>query len=121
MNKKQRSRIGLPFTYTIHDKGLSTTIDCNDKNAVGGSLNAIQRMELYKLRKWYNRIRVLNSTEKTLAIALSDLGKITSSLNLPKFIEETASLIFRKAIKKRLVRGGSTRGIRAAAIYLSCR
>jgi transcription initiation factor TFIIB len=78
-------------------------------------------MERYKLRKWYNRVRVLNSDEKTLAIALSDLGKIASTLNLPKNIEETVSLIYRKAIKKRLIRGRSTQSIRIAAIYLSCR
>jgi transcription initiation factor TFIIB len=119
--KAKRSRVGLPFTYTIHDKGLSTTIDWKDKRAIGGKLNSTQRMELYKLRKWHNRVRVSNSAEKTLAIALSDLGKIASSLNLSKNVEETASLIYRKAVKKRLVLGRSTRSIRAAAIYLSCR
>lgn len=119
--KAKRSRVGLPFTYTIHDKGLSTTIDWKDKRAIGGKLNSTQRMELYKLRKWHNRVRVSNSAEKTLAIALSDLGKVASSLNLPKNVEETAALIYRKAVKKRLARSRSSRSIGAATIYLSCR
>jgi transcription initiation factor TFIIB len=42
-------------------------------------------------------------------------------LNLPKNILETASVIYRRAIKKRLIRGRSIHNVTAAAIYMSCR
>jgi len=119
--KTKRTRVGAPLTYTIHDKGLSTVIDWRDKRAVGKKFDPAQRMELYRLRKWQRRVRVSDSTERNLAVALSELSKISSSLNLPKNIIETASVIYRKAIKKRLIRGRSIHNVTAAALYMSCR
>jgi len=119
--KTKRTRVGAPLTYTIHDKGLSTVIDWRDKRAVGKKFDPAQRMELYRLRKWQRRVRVSDSTERNLAVALSELSKVSSSLNLPKNIVETASVIYRKAIKKRLIRGRSIHNVTAAAVYMSCR
>jgi transcription initiation factor TFIIB len=119
--KTKRTRVGAPLTYTIHDKGLSTVIDWRDKRAVGKKFDPAQRMELYRLRKWQRRVRVSDATERNLAVALSELSKISSSLNLPKNIIETASVIYRKAIKKRLIRGRSIHNVTAAAVYMSCR
>jgi len=118
--KAKRTRVGAPLTYTIHDKGLPTMIDWRDK-AVGKKFDPDQRMELYRLRKWQRRVRVSDATERNLAVALSELSKIASSLNLPKNIVETASVIYRKAIKKRLIRGRSIHNVTAAAVYMSCR
>ena len=119
--KTKRTRVGAPLTYTIHDKGLSTVIDWRDKRAVGKKFDPAQRMELYRLRKWQRRVRVSDATERNLAVALSELSKVSSSLNLPKNIIETASVIYRKAIKKRLIRGRSIHNVTAAALYMSCR
>jgi len=119
--KAKRTRVGAPLTYTIHDKGLSTIIDWRDKQAVSKRLTPTQRIELYKLRKWQRRVRVSDATERNLAVALSELSKLSSSLNLPKNILETASVIYRKAIRKRLIRGRSIHNVTAAAIYMSCR
>jgi len=119
--KAKRTRVGAPLTYTIHDKGLSTIIDWRDRQAVSKKLTPTQRIELYKLRKWQRRVRVSDATERNLAVALSELSKLSSSLNLPKNILETASVIYRKAIRKRLIRGRSIHNVTAAAIYMSCR
>ncbi len=119
--KAKRARVGAPLTFTIHDKGLSTVIDWRDKRASGKSLTPAQRLDLYKLRKWQRRVRVSDATERNLAVALSELSKLSSGLNLPKNILETASVIYRKAIKKKLIRGRSIHNVTAAAIYMSCR
>jgi transcription initiation factor TFIIB len=73
------------------------------------------------LRKWQRRIRVSDATERNLAFALSEISKIANNLNLPKNILETASVIYRKAVKERLIRGRSIQGVTAAAIYVACR
>lgn len=119
--KAKRTRVGAPLTYTIHDKGLSTVIDWRDRRAMGKRLTPTQRLDLYKLRKWQRRVRVSDATERNLAVALSELSKLASSLNLPKNILETASVIYRRAIKKRLIRGRSIHNVTAAAIYMGCR
>lgn len=120
--RARRTRVGAPVTFTIHDKGLSTMIDWQGRQGAKGKQNPIQAAEeVYKLRKWQRRIRVSDATERNLATALSELSKLASTLNLPKNILETASIIYRKAIKRRIIRGRSIQNVAAAAIYMSCR
>ncbi len=119
--RAKRARAGAPLTFTIHDKGLSTMIDWHDRDVYGKSLAPGQKAQIYRLRKWQRRIRVSDATERNLAFALSEISKIANNLNLPKNILETASVIYRKAVKERLIRGRSIQGVTAAAIYVACR
>ncbi|MEM0057599.1 MAG: transcription initiation factor IIB [Candidatus Bathyarchaeia archaeon] len=119
--RAKRTRVGAPLTYTIHDKGLSTMIDWHDRDVYGKGLSPGQKAQVYRLRKWQRRIRVSDATERNLAFALSEITKIANNLNLPKNVLETASLIYRKAVKERLIRGRSIQGVTSAAIYLACR
>ncbi|MCK5563082.1 transcription initiation factor IIB, partial [Candidatus Bathyarchaeota archaeon] len=64
---------------------------------------------------------VSDATERNLAFALSEISKIANALNLPKNILETASVIYRKAVKEKLIRGRSIQGVTAAAVYVACR
>ncbi|MEM1674590.1 MAG: transcription initiation factor IIB [Candidatus Bathyarchaeia archaeon] len=119
--KEKRSRVGAPITFTIHDKGLSTTIDWHDKDIFRKKLDADQKAQIYRLRKWQRRIRVSDASERNLAFALSEITKIANVLSLPKSVLETSSIIYRKIIKKRLMRGRSIQGICAATVYIACR
>jgi transcription initiation factor TFIIB len=119
--RAKRARAGAPATFTIHDKGLSTTIDWHDRDVHGQRLPQSQKAQIYRLRKWQRRIRVSDATERNLAFALSEISKITSNLNLPRNVLETASVIYRKAVKQHLVRGRTIQGVTAAAIYVACR
>jgi len=119
--REKRARVGAPITFTIHDKGLSTMIDWHDKDIYGKKLTPSQRAQIYRLRKWQRRIRVSDAMERNLAFALSEITKIANNLSLPKSIFETASVIYRKAVKERLIRGRSIQGISAASVYIACR
>jgi transcription initiation factor TFIIB len=119
--RAKRARAGAPTTFTIHDKGLSTTIDWHDRDVHGQRFPQGQKAQIYRLRKWQRRIRVSDATERNLAFALSEISKIANNLNLPRNILETASIIYRKAAKRHLVRGRSIQGVAAAAIYVACR
>ena len=119
--KDKRTRVGAPLTYTIHDKGLPTMIDWHDRDIYGRSLSPGQKAQMYRLRKWQRRIRVSDATERNLAFALADLTKIGNDLNLPKNVLETASTIYRKAVKDGKVRGRSIRAMVAASTNVACR
>ena len=119
--RAKRERAGAPSTFTIHDKGLSTTIDWRDQDVFGKRLPHGQKAQMYRLRKWQRRIRVSDATERNLAFALSEISKIANNLNLPKNVLETASIIYRKAVKESLIRGRSIQGVTTAAIYVACR
>ncbi len=117
----KRSRVGAPISYTIHDKGLSTIIDWRDKDGYGKDISPTTREQMYRLRKWQQRIRVSNAIERNLAFALTELDRIASRLNLPKSIRETAAMYYRKAVEKGLIRGRSIESVAAASIYAACR
>ena len=119
--RAKRTRVGSPVTFSIHDKGLSTMIDWHDRDVHGRSLSPSQKAQAYRLRKWQRRIRVPNATERNLAFALSEISKIANALHMPKSILETASIVYRKAVKEHLIRGRSIQGVTAAALYIACR
>ncbi len=117
----KRSRVGAPMTYTIHDKGLSTVIDWRNKDSYGKDITPRKRAQIYRLRKWQQRIRVSNATERNLAFALTELDRVASRLTLPRNVRETAAVVYRKAVEKGLIRGRSIEGVSAASLYAACR
>ncbi len=117
----KRSRVGAPMTYTIHDKGLSTVIDWRNKDSYGKDIAPRKRAQIYRLRKWQQRIRVSNATERNLAFALTELDRVASRLDLPRNVRETAAMVYRKAVEKGLIRGRSIEGVAAASLYAACR
>lgn len=115
--RKQKVRVGAPQTYMLHDKGLSTKIDWRDITGFAPE----KRAQLHRIRRWQQRSRVSSSTEKNLALALSEISRISDTLNLPKNIVESSALTYRKAVNEGLIRGRSIKGIATAATYLACR
>ena len=119
--REKRARTGSPMTYTIHDKGLSTMIGWQNRDSYGKSIPTRNRAQLYRLRKWQRRVRISDATERSLALALSELDRMSSGLGLPRAVRETAAMIYRKAALKKLVRGRSIEGVAAASLYAACR
>jgi len=77
--------------------------------------------QLFRLRKWQTRTRISDATDRNLAIALSELDRMASGLGLPRTVRETAAMIYRKAAKRKLVRGRSIEGVTSASLYAACR
>jgi transcription initiation factor TFIIB len=119
--KASRSRVGAPTSYSIHDKGLSTTISQVDRDSFGRKLPLSTRLQMWRLRKWQIRSRVHSSTDRNLAQAMAELDRLSSKVNISAPLKEKAALIYRKALDKRLVRGRSIKAIAAAAMYAACR
>ena len=118
--REKRARTGGPITPTVHDMGFTTAIDYSDRDASGHTL-INKKYQLYKLRKWQARTRILTSVERNLAQAMNELDRLSDLLNLPTYIREEAAKIYREAVEKGLVRGRSIESVIAAAIYLACR
>ncbi len=119
--REKKTRTGSPMTYTRHDKGLSTTISWQNRDAYGHSIPSRNRAQLYRLRKWQTRTSISNGTERNLAFALSALDRMSSTLSLPRNVRETAAMIYRKAARNKLTRGRTIEGITAAVLYAACR
>jgi transcription initiation factor TFIIB len=119
--KASRSRVGAPASYSVHDKGLSTTISQVDRDAFGRKLPLATRLQMWRLRKWQIRSRVHSSIDRNLAQAMAELDRLSDKVYIPPPIKEKAAVIYRKALDKGLVRGRSIASITAAALYAACR
>ena len=119
--KASRSRVGMPTSYSVHDKGLSTAISQVDRDAFGRKLPLATRLQMWRLRKWQIRSRVHSSIDRNLAQAMAELDRLSGKVSIPPPIKEKAAVIYRKALDKGLVRGRSINSIVAAALYAACR
>ena len=119
--KASRSRVGMPTSYSVHDKGLSTAISQVDRDALGRKLPLATRLQMWRLRKWQIRSRVHSSIDRNLAQVMSELDRLSDKVYIPRTIKEKAAVIYRKALDKGLVRRRSITAIAAAALYAACR
>ncbi len=114
-------RVGAPLNLMIHDRGLSTNIGWQNRDAMGRKLDPEMMSKIYRLRKWQHRSKVADSMDRNLRYALGEMSKISSRLNLPKNVVETSSMNYRRALKANLVRGRTIQSVAVACIYLACR
>ncbi|MEF8830736.1 MAG: transcription initiation factor IIB [Halobacteriales archaeon] len=119
--KDRKSRVGAPTTKMMHDKGLSTNIGWQDKDAYGKSLSSNQRQKMQRLRTWDERFRTRDSRERNLKQALGEIDRMASALGLPDDVRETASVIYRRALDEDLLPGRSIEGIATASLYAAAR
>lgn len=108
-----RSRAGAPLTFTKHDKGLTTEIGkgLGELYKVPGK----KRAQYYRLKKWHKRL--IESKDRNLSFALSELQRIISFLNLPKSVHEKVGRYYEESVDKGLVRGRSIESVIAALVY----
>ena len=119
--REKRSRVGVPMSFSVHDKGLTTTITLVDKDAFGRKLPLDARLQMLRLRKWQIRSRIHSSVDRNLAQAMAELDRLCDKLHIPSAVKEKAAVIYRKALDAGLVRGRSIAAIVAAALYAACR
>ena len=120
-----RTRVGMPTTYSVHDKGLSTGVGGGPLGIgydfSGKKIPLETRFQMWRLRKWQIRTRVHGQIERNLAQAMNELERLCDKLIIPAPVKEKAAVIYRKALEKRIVRGRSINAMITAALYVACR
>lgn len=120
-DNSDNTRTGPGLSPKMHDRGLSTIIGIQNKDSIGKPLLANIAQTFGRLRKWDSRSQTKSSADRSLRNALQELDKVQSKLGLSDTVIERASLFYRKASEKNLVRGRTVKGIAAACLYASCR
>jgi transcription initiation factor TFIIB len=115
------TRTGAPSSLTIHDMGLSTVINPQNRDATGKPLTASMKSTIERLRTWDSRSQVHQPVDRNLRQALSELNKLKDKVNISANVLEKAAYLYRKALEKKLVRGRSISAMIAASLYAACR
>jgi len=118
--RANKGRAGAPTSYSRFDKGLSTDIQVN-RDAFGRPLPPKTKRQMWRLRRWQIRTRMHASKDRNLLQAMTELERLSEKLHIPSFIQETAAVIYRKALNADLIRGRCIANIVAAALYIACR
>ncbi|MBU0976932.1 MAG: hypothetical protein KKD18_00780 [Nanoarchaeota archaeon] len=112
----KKGRGGAPISMQKYDKGLTTNV---------GEISDIYRLEagqtrkFLRLKKWQERVST--SIERNLRLAMAELRRVASFLNLPSVIRDEASRVYNYVLQRGLVRGRSMESVIAACIYAACR
>ena len=117
--EQKRSRVGAPLSLLRPDKGLTTQIGGQPGDLSSGKMTASKRAKIRRLR-WVNK-RSRSGQERNLRKALRELARLSSALGLPSHVQQEAAGIYRRALKKNLIRGRSISSMIGAALYLACR
>ncbi|WP_232343017.1 transcription initiation factor IIB [Halosimplex litoreum] len=120
-DKAQKSRVGSPTTEMLHDKGLSSVIDWQNKDANGQALSAKKREQMSRLRTWDERFRSQSAQDRNLKQALGEIDRMASALGIPKDARETASVIYRRALDEELIPGRSIEAMATGSLYAGAR
>ncbi|MCK4613965.1 MAG: transcription initiation factor IIB [Thermoplasmata archaeon] len=112
-------RTGAPMTVMLHDRGLSTELGFPGRGNRRISRDYIRRFR--SLKKWQQRSAFKTSAERNLMMGLRDISRMASVLGLPPSVKETAAVMHRQAVRKRLIIGRSTFGMATASVYAACR
>ncbi|MDL0139402.1 TFIIB-type zinc ribbon-containing protein [Halobacterium salinarum] len=119
--RDEKSRVGAPTTQLMHDKGLSTTIGWQNKDASGQSISERKRARVQRLRTWDERFRTKDAHERNLKQALGEISRMASALGVSRPVRETAGALYRRAVDENLLPGRSIEGMSTAALYAAAR
>ncbi|MFB6108331.1 MAG: transcription initiation factor IIB family protein [Haloplanus sp.] len=119
--RDSKSRVGAPTTKLLHDEGLSSVIDWQDRDANGRTIDGSKRQKLQRLRTWDERFRSKDAKERNLKQALGEIDRMASALGLPENVRETASVVYRRALEEDLLRGRSIEAMATASLYAAAR
>ncbi len=117
--RNSRSRVGLPTSLAVSDKGLHTSFG-NIYRDTKGKVTTEQKWQLLRLSKWQQRVSG-DSNQRNLSKAMSILARLVSNLNISRQVQEQAAHIYRKALQKELVKGRSIENVMSASLYAACR
>ena len=120
-DSEDRSRVGAPLTELQHDRGLSTKIGWQNKDAFGQTLQPKQRAKMERLRTWDERFRSKDSQERNLKQAFGEIDRMASALGLPTSTREVAARLYRTAINDGLLPGRCIEAIASASLYTAAR
>jgi transcription initiation factor TFIIB len=119
--KDEKSRVGAPMTPLLHDKGLSTTIGWQNKDAYGNTLSSHQRQKMSRLRTWDERFRTKDAHERNLKHAFGEISRMASALGVAEPVQETAGVLYRRAVEEDLLPGRSIEAMATASLYGAAR
>jgi len=114
---ERRARTGSPISIIKQEKDLTTQIGKGTAELY--KVPTEKRFQYYRLTQLSKRLST--SKDRNITYALSELQRITSSLQLPKTVFERAASLYEQLISKGAMRGRSLEALLAALTYYAAK
>lgn len=118
---RNREHVGPPTNTMFHTKGLPTEIDPSMKDSYGRPITGSSRREVFRLKYWNTKNQIMDSRERNIAQAFTEINALCSRLELSSVVRDSSGYYYKKAVDNNIIRGRSIASVIAASIYLSCR
>lgn len=118
-DETDNSRVGAPASEAMHDKGLSTQISWQNRDANGNRISSRKQKRMSRLRKWDERFRTQDTRDRNNKKGFTEIRRMTSALGLPTNVSETGAVIFRQASEQQVLAGRSIEAVATGATYLA--
>jgi len=117
-----KARTGPPHSPLIPDRGMGTILGQINvpRNYKDYKVSESRRREIRRIKMWSRRLGE-NAEGRNLNRALTLLQNYADKLDAPKNAVKRAAEIYRKALKRDLVRGRAINLLVAASLYLALR
>lgn len=119
--KSKTTRASGSTSFALHDYGLRTEIAYGSKDYAGKSIDSQMAEQMYNIRKWHIRSRIVSPQERRLSNVLTKINETCAAMLLPKLITETAAMLYRNFESRQEAKGKSIACMAAATIYLACK
>ena len=116
-NKRARSETS---SFNLKED-LSTYIGFENRDALGQTLSADKQSQFFRMRKWQMRIKTNDAKDRNLSRANQELDRLSSQLDIPRSVKETAGQLYKKALMAGVIRGYPIESMIAACVYAGAR
>ena len=117
--RDKKARCGSPVTKTLHDKGLTTQIDWQDKDANGNHLNERQRQRARKVRRTQRYGKTAQSREESHRDGLGEIHRMCSALGVKGHVKKCACRLYQQCVDGGLLPGWSREDVSTAALNIA--
>jgi len=114
---EKKNRSGAPISMQKFDKGLTTNV--GEISDIYKLQSPQQTRKYLRLKKWQERVST--SIERNLRLAMAELRRVASFLDLPSVVKDETARIYNYVLQRGLVRGRSMESVIAACVYAACR
>ena len=114
---EKKNRSGAPISMQKFDKGLTTNV--GEISDIYKLQSPQQTRKYLRLKKWQERVST--SIERNLRLAMAELRRVSSFLDLPSVVKDETARIYNYVLQRGLVRGRSMESVIAACVYAACR
>ena len=116
-----RARTGAPTSLARYDMGLATVMGKDDKDASGTKIDPSISSTMQRLRKCDFRAQIKTRSDRNLKEAFELLDTLKDKLGLSYAVIENTAYLYRKAQRRKFLRGRSIPAVICAATHIACR